>query len=83
MSRTTRREFAKTLAAASAALPISLAAEEKSPSLLGTALTALVRAEYGQFLSEDEMARVGKDFQDHAPYLENLRKFELKNSDAP
>ena len=74
MSRTTRRQFAKTLTAAGAALAVAdLAAQEKEketpPNQLGLALTAVTRAQFGQHLSEDEMTQVGKDWQDYAPYI--------------
>ena len=80
MSRTTRRDFAKVLAA----FPLTLTTQEApKPSPLAVALTGLVRAEFGRFLDDDEIQRVAKDFEDYAPYLENFRKFALKNSDAP
>ena len=84
MPRTTRRQFAKTLTATLAAAPL-LAQEEKEkpPSPFGLALAGIVRAEFGQHLSEDELAQIGKDFQDYAPFVEGFRKFELKNGDEP
>ena len=79
----TRRDFAKTLTAAIAAANLSAQENGKPPNALAVALTEVVRAQYGRFLSEEEMAQVGKDFQDYAPYIEGLRKFELKNADEP
>jgi hypothetical protein len=82
--RTTRRQFAKTLTATIAAAPLlAQDAKETPPSPFGLALAGLVRAQYGQHLSEDELAQIGKDFQDYAPFVEGFRKFELKNSDEP
>ena len=86
MSRTTRRQFAKTLTVAGAAFAVAdLSAQEKEqpPSPLGLALAGVVRAQFGQHLSEDELTQIGKDFQDYAPFLEGFRKFELKNADEP
>lgn len=83
MMRTTRRQFAKTLTAAIAAANLDAQEKENPPSPFGLALTGLVRAQYGQYLSEEEMAQIGKDFQDYAPLVEGLRKFELKNGDEP
>lgn len=85
MSRTSRRHFAKTLTAALAAAPLAAqeAQKETPPSQFGLALTGLVRAQYGQYLSEEELAQIGKDFQDYAPFVEGFRKFELKNADEP
>lgn len=85
-SHATRRQFAKTLTAAGAAIAVAdLNAQEKEqpPNPLGLALAGVVRAQFGQHLSEDELTQIGKDFQDYAPFVENFRKFALKNSDEP
>lgn len=81
--RTTRRQFAKALTAAIAATNLGAQEKEKPPSPFGLAMTGLIRAQYGQFLSEDEMEQIGRDFQDYAPFVEGFRKFELKNGDEP
>lgn len=89
MPGTTRREFAKVLTVAGAAIatPDPAAGQsrpgEKGPHPLGLALAGVVRAQFGQHLSDDEMARIGSDFQDYVPLVERLRRFELKNSDEP
>lgn len=85
MSRTTRRHFAKTLTAALAAAPLAAQEppKEKPPSQLGLALAGVVRAQYGQFLSEEELAQIGKDFQDYAPFVEGFRVVKLTNADEP
>ena len=80
---TTRRQFAKALTAALAASQISAQEKEKPPSQFGVALTGMVRAQFGQYLTDEELAQIGKDFQEYAPYVESLRTFELKNSDEP
>jgi hypothetical protein len=89
MPRTTRRQFARTLTAAGAAALVAtdLTAQEKEkeppPNALGLALAGVTRAQFGQFLSEEEMTRVGSDFQQYAPFIEGFRKFPLKNADEP
>jgi hypothetical protein len=89
----TRRDFARSLAIAGALARVSvpLAAADilaqtpptPTPSPLGKALTEVVRASYGQHLDDAELARIDKDFQDHASLLERLRKFKLANADEP
>ena len=89
MSRTTRRQFAKTLTAAGAAalVPTDVVAQEKEkeqpPNPFGLALAGVTRAQFGQFLSEEELTQIGKDFQDYAPFIEDFRKFKLTNADEP
>ncbi|MDQ3281979.1 MAG: hypothetical protein M3Q69_11265 [Acidobacteriota bacterium] len=102
MSRTSRREFAKSLAVAGAAVPLvattDLLAQTSPvpvppppappppatpPSPLASALTEVVRATYGAHLTPAELERIGRDFQESAPYLENFRKFKLTNADEP
>lgn len=103
MSRTSRRKFAKTIAAASVAIPVISLAQTASPapppttakaaedgkrepknaSALGLALTAVVSAQSGHFLTESEMQRVHDDFQDYVPFVERLRNFKLTNADEP
>ena len=80
---TSRRQFAKTLTAAIAAAGVGAQEKETPVSQFGLALTGIVRAQYGQFLTEEELVQIGKDFQDYAPFVESLRKFELKNGDEP
>ena len=80
---TSRRQFARTLTVAIAAAGVGAQEKEKPPNAFGTALAGLVRAQYGQFLSEDEMTQVAKDFQDYAPFVEGFRNFPLKNGDEP
>lgn len=89
MSRTTRRQFAKTLTAAGAAVLVATDAvaqetkPEEKPNALGLALAGVTRAQFGQYLSEEELSQIGKDFQDYAPYIEDFRKFKLTNADEP
>lgn len=86
MTHTSRRRFAKSLVAAAAALPAlaqTPAAAVVPPSALGRALTELTRAQYGQHLHGDDLARMEKDFQDSVPVLERFRGFKLTNADEP
>ena len=87
MRKTSRRSFAATLTVAGATLPFVtsdlLAQADAKPSALALALTEVVRAEYGQFLSKEEIERIGKDFQDSAAGLKRLRDVKLANADEP
>lgn len=83
-----RREFARTLAAATAAVPLAALAqtppaEETKPSALGRAMTEVVRASYGQHLTSDELRTIGKLLDEYAPYIEEFRKYKLANADEP
>lgn len=80
----TRRDFAKTLTVALVATSAGAQdAQPEKPSPLAAAWTQLVRAQFGQFLSDDELAQISKDFNDYAPYVEDFRKVTLKNGDEP
>ena len=93
MRKTSRRSFAATLTVAGATLPFVTAdlvaqttpppAPDAKASALTLARTEVVRAEYGQFLSRDEVERIGKDFQDSAAGLKRLRDVKLVNADEP
>ncbi|MGA7617291.1 MAG: hypothetical protein WBX15_19170 [Thermoanaerobaculia bacterium] len=103
-NRTSRREFARIAAVASAA-PLLIGAPgfalgqtpppvpapappeenkpEEKPGPLALALASIVQAEYGQYLSADEMKSVTGDLNDMTRLYSRLRKFDLKNSDEP
>ena len=84
MSQFTRRNFAKALAAAGAALPIvSAEVQGAKASPLATELADVVRAQSGAFLDRDDMNRVRSDFKDYVPFLQTLRDVKLVNSDEP
>jgi hypothetical protein len=106
MSKTSRRRFAKSLAAAGAIAPFAVSdllaqtppappptgaksagtptpPGEQPPSEFGKALTEMTRANYGSHLGADDLARLDKDFQGYAAFVERFRKFELKNADEP
>ena len=86
MSRTTRRKFAQTIAAVTAALPVivhDLPAQAKPPSPLAIALTGVVSAQSGRYLDADEMQRIYDNFKEYVPFVERLRAFELVNADEP
>ena len=89
MSRTTRRAFAKAVAAAGAALPLissDLLAQTPAPqaqSPLAEALAGVVSAQSGQYLDAADLDRIRADFKDYVPVLERLRNVKLANSDEP
>lgn len=106
MSKTSRRRFAKSLAAAGAIAPFAVtellaqtpppppppapaaapapaAPPPTEPSRFGKALTEMVRANYGEHLSEAELEKIDGDFQRFAPYVERFRQFTLVNADEP
>jgi hypothetical protein len=87
MSDTTRRDFAKAVAAVAALpfVPSELIAQTPpaKPSPLADAQTALLKAEFGQFLTDAELEAMRKDFQDSAPLLQKFRDVKLANSDEP
>jgi hypothetical protein len=82
-----RRDFARTLTIAAAALPLldARAAEETppKPSPLADAQTAVVKAEYGQHLTAAELEEIRKSFNESAPYLQKFREFKLTNGQEP
>ncbi|MBK5258164.1 MAG: hypothetical protein JJE51_01095 [Thermoanaerobaculia bacterium] len=81
MSRTSRRTFAKVVAAGAVGLPLAAAETKSSP--LASAMTAVVKSQSGKHLTPAELDRIGKDLEEYAPYLESLREFKLVNSDEP
>ncbi len=86
MSGTSRRDFAKAVAAASVALPmISVSGGEESgaPARLAAELADVVRAQSGSYLIAEEMERVRADFREYVSLLERLRAFKLVNADEP
>ena len=82
MSGHSRREFAKTLAVAAVALPL-IAEETPKPAPIAEAQLAVVKAEYGEFLTAAELEQMRKDLNDSAPYLAKFREFKLVNADEP
>lgn len=84
MSGTSRRDFARAVAAATVAIPIASAgAGEDTRAPLAAELADVVRAQSGAHLTPDEMERVRADFRDYVPLLERLRAFKLVNADEP
>jgi hypothetical protein len=81
MSRTSRRSFAKAVAAGAVGLPL-VAAETKKSTLADT-MHAVVKAQSSRHLTAAEIDQIGKDLNDYAPYLEPLRDFPLSNADEP
>ena len=83
MPKTSRRTFAKTVAALPLAATDLFGEPKADEKPLATALTSVVRAQSGQHLTREEMNRVAADFSDYAPYIEKLRAFRLTNADEP
>lgn len=96
--KTSRRRFAQMAAAAALPLvaqaqtttpPVGTdPPQQQSPPQeeikpLAKALTSVVAAQYGQFLSAEEMAVVEKDFNDSLTGLQRMRDVKLANSDEP
>ena len=96
--KTSRRRFAQMAAAAALPLvahaqtttpPVgSDTPQQQSPPQeeikpLAKALTSVVAAQYGQFLSAEEMVVVEKDFNDSLTGLQRMRDVKLVNSDEP
>lgn len=82
MSRTSRRQFAKTLTL----LPLAateLVAQTPPEKPLPRALAEVVKVQYRDHLGDDELQRVTATLQDQAALLERLRQFPLANSDEP
>jgi len=77
--KTTRRQFAKGVGAVAALAVTSVPAEAKNAD----AEAELVKAEFGQHLNADEMAKIRKDFAESAPQFEKLRAVKLTNGDEP
>jgi hypothetical protein len=84
MSKTTRRDFAKTLSAAAGFIAADLHADTPPPvPASANAQAELVRAEFGQFLAGDDIDKVRKDFADSAPFLQKFRDVKLANGNEP
>ena len=84
MSETSRRDFAKAVAAASVILPVvSAGAGEETRAPLAAELADVVRAQSGAHLTPEEMERVRADFREYVSLLERLRAFPLVNADEP
>jgi hypothetical protein len=77
--KTTRRNFARLIAAAGSLIAVDARAADPPP----TAQAELVRAEFGQHLTNDELERIRNDFADSAPFLKTFREVKLANGDEP
>jgi hypothetical protein len=96
--KTTRRQFARA-AAIAAALPLVPSAvahgqattppppaappEEPKASDLAQAQAAIVVAEFGAFLTAEEVSRISRNLHESATFVERLRAVPLANSDEP
>jgi hypothetical protein len=63
--------------------PAPAPAAEAPSSNLAAALTAVVSAQYGEFLDRGEMERVETNIGRMSALYHRLREFELVNSDEP
>ena len=79
MSRTSRRTFAKSLAAAAVVSGATIASAQKADD----AFVAVVQAQSGKYLDAADLERIRADFKDYVPLLERLRAVKLSNSDEP
>jgi len=77
--KTTRRKFARLLAAAGSLIAVDARAADTPPP----AQAELVRAEFGQHLTNGEFERIRKDFAESAPFLKTFREVKLANGDEP
>lgn len=91
--KSTRREFAKTLAAAltAAALPKGGAAEpiqqpageQDRISKLADALAEAARIRYGDYMNEDQFKEVRRSIERTLRAADRMNQFKLKNGDEP
>ena len=89
--KTSRREFAKSVAATLAAAtlaqaqtpakPNGPAAQEPSP--VAAAYLAVARARFGDKLSPEQLEQLKKDFDNYVRNSDRLRAVKLKNGDEP
>ncbi len=77
--KTTRRQFARSVGAAAVLIAPLTLADSKSPD----AEAGLVKAEFGQYLSAEELEKIRKDLAESAPLLETFRAVKLANGDEP
>lgn len=88
MPKATRRQFT---AIAAAALPLAVVVdsnaqptpEEKPASRWAAAMTTVVEAEFGAYLSAENVTHIRGDFESLEPSIKRLRDFPLVNSDEP
>ena len=94
MSEMNRREFAEALALSALApmlgtgwptpgLPSSRAAAAENPGALAEALAGAIRAQYGDRLSEADLAVVTRQIEASLERAAKVRKVPLSNGDEP
>ena len=93
MTEMNRREFAEAIALVAlapvlgpAATPIrlpALAAAAEEPGALGRALTAAIRAQYGNRLSNADLAVISRQIEASLERAAKVRKVPLSNADEP
>jgi hypothetical protein len=92
-SRTTRRDFAKHVALVAAIPLISPAAtaqaqeakssNDKPADAVSEALTEIVRARYGRYLTPDQLKEIKKSMEEKQRAAETMKKRTLQNGDEP
>lgn len=92
MSEMSRREFAEALALAALApmlpnaavsLPGTTAEVIEEPAALARALADAIRAQYGDRLSDDDLAVVTRQIESSLERAARVRKVPLTNGDEP
>jgi hypothetical protein len=87
--KTTRRQFAKNVAAlaaapvAASAAPAQEPAPPARPATAGQALAELVRIRYGQHLVADQLRRVTQRVENNLRMADRLKRTALANGDEP
>ena len=95
--KSSRRKFAKSLAAMAATPLVARAAPELAPTPIDPALQQTprkypppvealgeaVRYRYGKYLDEDQLDQVKQRIERNLRFADVMKKFELKNGDEP
>jgi hypothetical protein len=92
MSEMNRREFAEALALAAlvpmlpsglARLPVGAAAAAEEPAALARALAGVIRAQYGDRLSDEDLGTIARQIESSLERAARVRKVPLANADEP
>jgi hypothetical protein len=85
-AQTSRREFAKAMGMLAASSLLPSAGQAAAPEPRGgvaEALTQIVRARYGQHLSEEQLKDIEQNIRKDLLLAEFMKRTKLKNSDEP
>jgi hypothetical protein len=92
MSEMNRREFAEALAMAALApmlpgavvsLPLTATVATDEPAALARALAGAIRAQYGERLSDEDLAAITRQIESSLERVARVRKVPLTNADEP